>query len=74
MQKFNVYLPLILMLAFAFGCQHVSGHESKFVPLFNGKDLEGWIGATDQYRVEDGVIVLTPQNFDRVTYPWYQTG
>ena len=58
MPKFQVYLPLILMLAFAFVCQHVSGHESEFVPLFNGRDLEGWIGATDQYRVEDGAIVL----------------
>ena len=58
MPKFHVYLPLILMLAFAFGCQHVSGDEAEFVPLFNGKDFEGWIGATDQYRVEDGVIVL----------------
>jgi hypothetical protein len=27
-----------------------------FVSLFDGKTLEGWIGAKDAYRVEDGVI------------------
>ena len=27
--------------------------------LFNGKDLAGWVGDTDGYRVEDGAIVCT---------------
>jgi hypothetical protein len=31
--------------------------ESKFVPLFNGKDLAGWHGDTDLWKVVDGVIV-----------------
>jgi hypothetical protein len=30
--------------------------DSGFVPLFNGKDLTGWFGATDGYAVEDGVL------------------
>lgn len=30
--------------------------EEGFVSLFNGKDLEGWMGATDGYGVEDGAI------------------
>jgi len=28
-----------------------------FVPLFNGKNLDGWQGATDVYVVEDGMLV-----------------
>lgn len=30
--------------------------ESEFTPLCNGKDLTGWIGATNGYEVKDGVI------------------
>jgi hypothetical protein len=30
--------------------------EEGFVPLFNGKDLTGWIGANEQYEVVDGAI------------------
>ena len=28
-----------------------------FVPLFNGKNLDGWQGATDVYAVEEGKLV-----------------
>ena len=28
--------------------------------MFNGKDLDGWVGATDQYEVKDGAIVCMP--------------
>src|SRR3712207_2538200 len=31
--------------------------DEEFTPLFNGKDLTGWEGATDGYAVEDGVLV-----------------
>ncbi|MBN9119506.1 MAG: DUF1080 domain-containing protein [Planctomycetes bacterium] len=36
--------------------------EPKFVPLFNGTDLSGWVvdgGTFDQWRVEDGTLVTT---------------
>jgi hypothetical protein len=29
---------------------------SMFEPIFNGKDLSGWVGATDGYEVVDGAI------------------
>lgn len=32
-----------------------------FVPLFNGEDLTGWVGATDGYFVQDGAIVCDPR-------------
>jgi len=31
--------------------------EEGFVPLFNGKDLTGWVGLTTGYKVENGVLV-----------------
>lgn len=31
--------------------------EDGFRPLFNGEDLQGWVGAVDGYAVEDGAIV-----------------
>ena len=32
----------------------------EFRPLFNGRDLGGWIGDTKGYLIEDGVIVCKP--------------
>jgi hypothetical protein len=31
--------------------------EAKFVPLFDGKSLDGWEGAVEGYTVKDGVLV-----------------
>ena len=56
MQKLLPYLSLMLLIA-SF-CQPVCGEEDGFTSLFNGRDLRGWIGATDQYRVEDSLLVL----------------
>jgi HEAT repeat protein len=36
-----------------------------FVPLFDGRDLEGWIGNRTGYKVEDGAIVFDPKAGDR---------
>ncbi len=36
--------------------------EAGFVALFNGRDLEGWIGNKVSYSVEDGMIVIKPGN------------
>jgi hypothetical protein len=30
--------------------------DSGFVSIFNGKDLEGWVGAVDGYEVRDGIL------------------
>jgi hypothetical protein len=32
-----------------------------FESIFNGKDLDGWQGAVDQYEVKDGAIVCKPK-------------
>jgi len=35
--------------------------EAGFRPLFNGQNLDGWVGNKTAYRVEDGMIVVDPQ-------------
>ena len=39
-------------LAAALSCGAAMPDAEGFVPLFNGKDLTGWIGATSSYGVE----------------------
>ena len=36
------------------------GAEAGFVSLFNGRDLDGWLGAVDGYEVRDGAIQCRP--------------
>ena len=54
-----------LALALATATLVSAAGEPKFRPLFNGKDLTGWIG--DGYIVEDGTIVCTPNGKILVT-------
>ncbi len=35
--------------------------EEGFVSIFDGKTLDGWMGARESYKVEDGVIVSLPE-------------
>lgn len=51
--------------------------EGKFVPLFNGKNLDGWQGDSELWKVVDGVIVgstdnkkLTKNSFLSTTKPY----
>ena len=40
----------------------LSGHGSKgFVPIFDGKSLDGWAGAVENYEVVDGAIRCKPK-------------
>lgn len=34
--------------------------EPEFVSLFNGENLDGWVGNKDSYTVENGMIVIDP--------------
>ena len=50
------YTPFITCLSFlAFGLISLSGQE--FKSLFNGKDLSGWMGKEQFWKVEKGAIV-----------------
>lgn len=35
--------------------------ESDFVSLFNGKNLDGWVGNKKSYQAKDGMIVIEPK-------------
>jgi Domain of Unknown Function (DUF1080) len=37
-------------------------HAVDFKPIFDGKSLDGWIGATDNYEVVDGAIRCKPNS------------
>jgi hypothetical protein len=47
-----IFAPICLGLALV-----AAADDEGFVPLFDGKTLNGWIGATDGYAVEDGKLV-----------------
>jgi hypothetical protein len=55
-----------LALALAVGGGRADDANDGFVPLFNGKDLHGWVqrgykqAAPDQWTVRDGVLVARP--------------
>ena len=42
----------------------IQGDQSSFQPLFNGKDLSGWKGATGSYEVVDGELRTVPGKGD----------
>jgi hypothetical protein len=52
-----------VILAFALGCSGApAAGGDGFVPLFNGKDLSGWVRvncAPETFRAEDGMIITT---------------
>jgi hypothetical protein len=39
----------------------ISADDPGFQPIFNGRDLDGWIGNTEGYGVEDGAIRTFPE-------------
>ncbi len=47
--------PSLLLLNFCVGLLSLSANDS--IDLFNGKDLNGWIGKSQFWRVENGSIV-----------------
>ena len=61
--------PLALLLGFALVTAVVEADDKAaarekvdgFVQLFNGKNLDGWIGSTKGYSVEDGILACLPK-------------
>jgi hypothetical protein len=43
---------------------HITTHAQSdgFIPLFNGKNLDGWVGNKTSYKAEDGMIVIDPDD------------
>jgi len=59
----KIVLGVMTVLAVAGGvcAADIAKNSEGFVSLFNGKDLTGWIGSTDGYAVEDGVLFSDPK-------------
>ncbi len=51
---------LIFLLALSLSMKTFS-QEADFTPLFNGKNLDGWVGNKTSYQAKDGMIVIQPQ-------------
>jgi len=56
----NTAIQFTACIAIAIMTASSPAEEEGFVPLFNGKDLTGWIGDTKGYVPEDGKIVCRP--------------
>lgn len=53
------YFALALLSA---SCSSQKNNSSDgFVELFNGKNLDGWVGNKTSYRAEDGMIIIDPK-------------
>ncbi len=58
----NVWISALLVSTLLGGARAAEAElEEGFVSLFNGKDLSGWIGATNGYAVENGILYCNPK-------------
>jgi hypothetical protein len=59
MKSATLRLRMLLLSLPCFCCLLAAAADDGWTPLFNGKDLDGWIqrGGKAKYRVEDGQIV-----------------
>jgi len=54
------FLILVLTITTASCGSHQIKEDTGFKELFNGKNLDGWIGNKDAYKAIDGMIVVDP--------------
>ena len=57
----EILLPVLILICCSFSFLSCNQNSAGFTSLFNGKDLEGWVGNKEAYKVENGVIVVDPQ-------------
>jgi len=62
MKKKSTYYSIIqlVFILVAFSCVGQKTNDEGFIALFNGKDLEGWVGNKTAYRAQDGMIIVDP--------------
>lgn len=60
--KFRFWRQLSFLLIAFSTCLNSFAQENDegFSPLFNGKNLDGWVGNKDSYQIKDGMIVIEP--------------
>lgn len=60
MKKYCLYIYAFLFFCFG-SAQAQQNIEKGFTPLFNGKNLDGWVGNKTSYRAEKGKIIVDPK-------------
>lgn len=60
--QFCFWRQLILLFIAFSTCLSSFAQEEElgFTPLFNGKNLDGWVGNKSSYQIKDGIIVIEP--------------
>ena len=59
--KSNSYFLTFVISFFIASCGSIQiKEETGFKDLFNGKDLDGWVGNKESYKALDGMIVVDP--------------
>lgn len=61
MKKLTYCLVLIFGLSLLGCAAQKQVQEAGFTTLFNGKNLDGWVGNKQSYVVENGMIVVKPE-------------
>lgn len=62
MTKHKTFLFFIALMAVIFGTNAQNNStEAGFTKLFNGTNLDGWVGNKESYRAENGMIIIDPQ-------------
>jgi hypothetical protein len=56
-RRFSMKLWTLVLVGLLVVARATIASEEGFVPLFDGKSLEGWEGNLDSFRVQDGAIV-----------------
>lgn len=65
-----VWMCIVTALGVSLGNAEEPRQEPGFISIFNGKDLSGWQGRKDCWRVADGVIEGAPENGDETPNCW----
>ena len=59
--KYGYYFLIMVLAILAASCgSHQMKEDAGFKELFNGKNLDGWVGNKDAYKAIDGMIVVDP--------------
>ena len=57
----HITISLIALAPILSAVAAIAVEEEGFTLLFNGRDLSGWVGDTEGYDVEDGVLFCIPE-------------
>ncbi len=59
--KYAYYSLIMVLVIFVSSCgSHQMKEDTGFEELFNGKNLDGWVGNKESYKAMDGMIVVDP--------------